>query len=107
MFQIGIPRESLKFTEARPRLSELLNRVYKREARVVIRKGNIPVAALVSISDLEWLELRDKERSDAFSTILSAAKEFADESPERIEAEIARALTEVRASSESKVASPR
>jgi prevent-host-death family protein len=38
---------------ARQKLGELVNRVYRRQARIIVEKSGIPVAALVSLADLE------------------------------------------------------
>ena len=91
------PAETLKFTEARPQLSELLNRVFRREARIIIKKGDIPVAALVSLNDLERLEKWDAEWEEGFEILDEIGAAFAGVSPEEIEREAAKALAEVRA----------
>jgi prevent-host-death family protein len=91
------PTETLKFTEARPKLSELLNRVYRREARIVIQKGDIPVAALVSMNDLERLEKWSAEREANFAILDEIGAVFADLSPEEIESKAAEALAWARA----------
>jgi prevent-host-death family protein len=92
-----IPTETLKFTEARPQLSELLNRVFRREARIVIKKGEIPVAALVSINDLKRLEMRDVEWDAGFEVFDEIGAAFADQSPEDIERGAAEAVAQARA----------
>lgn len=97
MSQPLIPTESLKFTEARPILSELLNRVFRREARIRISKGSVPVAAIVSIRDLERLEMIDRERAEQFEVFHQIGAKFTDFSPEEIEEQVARAIAEVRA----------
>lgn len=97
MQKLAIPTQVLKFTEARPRLSELLNAVFRHETRVLIRKGSIPVAAIVSVEDLERLNRWDAEREQAFAVFEEVSAAFADQAPERIEQEVARALAEVRA----------
>ena len=63
-----IPTESLKFTEARPKLSSILDRVFRRETRVRLYKGNTAVATIVSIRDLERLEKLDRERDARFAS---------------------------------------
>jgi len=90
--------ESLKFTEARPQLSELLNRVYRREARIVIQKGEIPVAALVSLDDLERLEKWSAEREANFAILDEIGAAFADLNAEEIEEMATKALEWARAS---------
>mgnify|MGYP000612017236 CR=1 FL=1 len=92
-----IPTESLKFTEARPQLSSILDRVFHREARIRLYKGNTPVAAVVSIEDLERLEIYDQERDACFAELERIMQPFAKIPPEELEAEIAKAIAEVRA----------
>lgn len=98
-----IPTESYKFTEARPQLSELLNRVYRREARMVISKGDIPVAAIVSINDLERLNRLDAERDAEFAIFDQIAAKFQDRPLEEIEQAVAEAIAEVRAEKQAEV----
>jgi len=98
-----IPTESLKFTEARPQLSSLLDRVFQRKARVRLYKGATPVAAIVSIGDLERLERYDREREEAFLEIGKIAEGFRDVTPEEFERQLELAKTQIRASSDSRV----
>jgi prevent-host-death family protein len=99
-----VPTETLKFTEARPQLSELLNRVFRREARIVIQKGDIPVAALVSMNDLERIEAWAAEREKNFEILDEIGAVFAGIPPEEFEREVDRALIEVRARRRAKLA---
>ena len=97
MAQATIPTEKMKFTEARPQLSELLNRVHDRELRVLISKGNLSVAALVSVEDLERLNRMDAQREADFRIFDEIGAAFADQTPEQIEEEVDRAVAEIRA----------
>ncbi len=97
MSQATIPTEKMKFTEARPQLSELLNRVHDRELRVLISKGNLAVAALVSVEDLERLNQLDAQREADFRIFDEIGAAFADQTPEPIGEEVDRAVAEVRA----------
>ena len=97
MSQPLIPTESFKFTEARPILSELLNRVFRREARIRIFKGSVPVAAIVSIRDLERLEEYDRERAERFQALEALSEKFSDVPLDELEYQFAQALAEVRA----------
>ncbi len=92
-----IPTESYKFTEARPQLSELLNRVFRREARMLIKKGGLPVAAIVSVDDLDRLNRLDAERDSDFRVFDEVGAAFSDQTPEQIERGTAHAVTEARA----------
>lgn len=92
-----IPTESLKFTEARPKLSSILDRVFQRKTRVRLYKGATPVAAIVSISDLERLESLDRERDFAFARMARFAEGFRDVSEDELEMRINEAVAQVRA----------
>ena len=92
-----IPTESLKFTEARPKLSSLLDRVFRKETRIRLYKGNTPVAAIVSIRDLEELERHDRRRAEAFERMAAIAENFRDVSAEELEFQVDKAIAEVRA----------
>lgn len=90
------PTESLKFTEARAKLSSLLDRVFQRESRIRLYKGNTPVAAIVSIQDLERLESLDREREAAFARMAKIGEGFLDVSDEELEARINETTARVR-----------
>ena len=92
-----VPTASLKFSEARPKLSELLNQVFRREKRILITKDAIPVAAIVSVDDLERLDRMDAERAAALAVFDDIGEAFADQSPEKIGEEVAQAIAQVRA----------
>lgn len=92
-----IPTESLKFTEARPKLSSILDRVFQRRARVRLYKGSTPVAAIVSIGDLERLESLDRERDAAFTRMEKIGEAFLDVSEDELEMRINEAIAHVRA----------
>lgn len=92
----AIPTESLKFTEARAKLSSLLDRVFRQEVRLRLYKGSTPVAAIVSIQDLERLERWDRERQARFAELERISQPFANVPFEELEAEVARAIAEVR-----------
>lgn len=89
--------ETINVTEARRGWSALLSRVFRREARVIVEKGGIPIAAIISMREYElFRHLREKRREDL--KILDEMREaFKDVPPEEIEREVARAVAEVRA----------
>ncbi len=92
-----VPTRTMKFTETRPRLSELLNRVFGKEMRILITKANIPIAAVVSVDDLERLNRLDAQREADFRIFDEIGAAFADQTPEQIEEQVDRAVAEVRA----------
>jgi prevent-host-death family protein len=48
--------ETMKISDVKQGLNALVNRIYRRETRVLIEKSGIPVAAIVSARDLQRLE---------------------------------------------------
>lgn len=92
-----IPTESLKFTEARSKLSAILDRVFQQEVRIRIYKGNTPVAAIISNKDLERLEAYELRREQAFQNMERIAQGFRDVSPEELQERVDEAITQVRA----------
>lgn len=94
---IIIPTESLKFTEARSRLSSLLDRVFRQEVRIRIYKGNTPLAAIISIKDLERLERYEQRREQAFKNMERVSEAFRDVDPDELQMRIDEAITQVRA----------
>ena len=43
----------MKASEVRQQWSQLLNKVFRNQTRVLVEKSGIPVAAVISIDDLE------------------------------------------------------
>ena len=61
MGQQQIRLQTIPVSEARQKLGELVNEVYRRHARYIVQKSGIPVVALVALSDLErWMQM-DRE----------------------------------------------
>jgi prevent-host-death family protein len=83
-------------------LSRVVNAVSNDEARVLIEKNGVPVAAIVSVSDLRKLvhrdrTIRDQEDDDPFAVIERAREAFKDVPPEEIEQETDRIIARIRA----------
>lgn len=89
--------QTMKASEARQQFAQVLNKVFRREARVLVEKSGIPVAAIVSAQDLERLNRLDAERGERFKVIDEMRAAFADVPEEELEREVDRALAEVRA----------
>ncbi len=77
-------------------LSSLVNDVYRTKTRVLVEKSGIPVAALVSVADLERLQQLDRDWEEGARTIERFSQAFADIPVEEAEAEIARIIAEIR-----------
>ncbi len=88
--------QTLNVTEARQQFSQLLNQVFRRQARVVVEKNGIPVAAIVSTDDLDELNRLEAERQKDFAVVDGIRAAFADVPDEELEREVARAVAEAR-----------
>ena len=88
---------TMKASEARAQWSRLLNAVFRGEQRVVIEKSGIPVAAIVSASDLERLLRLGAAHERDFAILNEIGEAFRGVPPDELEQEVDRAVTEARA----------
>jgi prevent-host-death family protein len=89
--------QTLEITDVEGRLSHLVDEVSRNELRVIVAEAGAPIAAVVSVGDLErWARL-DREREERFTVLDRMRAAFADIPPEEIEREVAKAVAEVRA----------
>lgn len=91
------PTQTIASSEARAQWSNLINRVARRQTRVIVEKSGIPVAAIVSADDLERLQDLDRRRAERFRILDEIGDAFKDVPDQELVGEISRALTEVRA----------
>lgn len=87
----------MNVSETRKHLSETLDRVHRREARVVVEKSGIPVGAIVSMDDLARLKRIDQGRHDLIEILATTRKAFEGIPADEIEAEIEKAVAKVKA----------
>ena len=90
------PVDTMKMTDAKQQFSRVVNDVFRTHRRVLVEKGGIPVAAIVSTNDLERLRRYDAEWEADFAVLDRIGEAFADSSVEEIERETAAAIAEVR-----------
>lgn len=91
------PTERINVTEARRGWSGLLNRVFRRESRVVVEKSGIPVAAIIPYREYEFFLHMKSRRDERFKALDAMREAFEDVPAEEIEREVAKAIAEVRA----------
>ena len=89
--------ETISASLVRQRWSEIINRVFRNETRVMIEKSGIPVAAIISADDFRRLQQLEAERAERFKILDEIGEAFKDVPPEEIEREVTRALSEARA----------
>ena len=88
--------KTIKASAARQQFSKVLNEVFRTEARVVVEKSGIPVAAIISAKDLALLSQLEQERAAHFKILDEIGNAFQDVPAEEIEREVKRAITQVR-----------
>ena len=86
----------MKISDVKNTLSSLVNKVYRKETRVLVEKAGIPVAALVSADDLNRLQQLDRAWDERTRAIERFSQAFADVPTEEAEAEVARIIAERR-----------
>src|SRR5919199_1019612 len=98
--------QTINASQARQQWSELLDKVFRRETRVIVEKSGIPVAAVISAEDLDRLTKLEDARRERFKALEETWAAFKDVPPEEIEREVARALDQVRAQNRRKGQQP-
>src|SRR4051812_15775452 len=78
-------------SEARGQWDDVLNKVNRKETRVLVEKSGIPVAAIVSADDLEQLRRIEDEETKALERMRAA---FADKTDDQIIKEVAEVIEE-------------
>jgi prevent-host-death family protein len=94
----------MKLTEAKQRLSQVVNEVARGESRVVVEKSGLPVAAIISIEEYRRFKSQDEarrsERKALFERLARFSDAFRDVSDEELERELANARATVRTASD-------
>jgi len=88
--------ETMSVSESRRQYSEILNRVYRDNDRVVIEKNGIPVAAIVPMTVADDADEKERRRTELLDAFHEAQKGFTGVSEEEAEREIAAALEEIK-----------
>jgi prevent-host-death family protein len=88
--------QTMKISDVKNTLSSLVNKVYRKETRVLVEKAGIPVAALVSAEDLKRLDQLDERDRQAREVLEAMRAPFRGVPPEEIQQEADKAIAEVR-----------
>lgn len=89
--------QSITASEMPARWSELLRTVRRGQTRVLVEKEGSPIAALISVRDLERLMRFEAQRREQFKILDEIGEAFKDVPEDELEREVARAIAEVRA----------
>jgi len=91
----------MNLTDTKQQLSQVVNRVARGEARVVVEKSGLPVAAIISVEEYRRFKIHEQERAAARARLAETFARFSDGfndvSDEELERELAKAQAEVRA----------
>jgi prevent-host-death family protein len=88
--------KTVQASEARQRLPDLLNRVYQGRTRIVVERSGIPVAAIVSVDELQQLESFDQQREELWAVMQRMSEAFKDVPPDELEREVNKAVAQAR-----------
>ena len=86
----------MKASDVRAQWSQLLNKVFRSKTRVVVEKSGIPVAAVISAEDLQRFTQLEEQRKERFKALDKMREAFKDVSPQEIEQEVKKAISQVR-----------
>lgn len=96
MNETRLNMRTMKITDVKNQLSRLVNEIHRHETRVLVEKSGIPVAALISVDDLNRLLRFEQERAERLKVIDEMREAFKDVPVEEIEREADRAVAELR-----------
>jgi prevent-host-death family protein len=88
--------ETMRISDVRSQLNQLVNRVYRKETRVIVEKSGIPVAGIVSAADIERLKQLDADVAERWRVLEAMRAPFRGVPSEEIERETDRILKEMR-----------
>ena len=88
--------EIMKASAARQQWSQVLNKVFRNQTRVIVEKSGIPVAAVISAVDLQRFTQLEEQRKERFKALDRMREAFKDVPTEVVEREISKAITQVR-----------
>lgn len=86
----------MKLTDTKQQLSRVINRVARGEARVVVEKSGLPVAAIISTEEYRRFKAQEARRASVFEAVARFSDAFDRVSDEELARELANAQAEAR-----------
>lgn len=68
--------QTLGVSDARRQWGQLLDKVFRKETRVIVERRGVPIAALVSTKDLERLTRLEEARAERFRALAGSWAAF-------------------------------
>jgi len=87
----------MKASDVRAQWSQLLNKVFRNQTRVVVEKSGIPVAAVISAEDLQRFTQMEEQRAKRFEVLNRIGEAFKDVPEKELNRQVKKAINEVRA----------
>lgn len=88
--------QTLKASDVRSNWSQLLNKVFVNQTRIIVEKSGIPVAAVISAQDLARFTQMEEQRIERFKILDKIREAFKDIPAEKVEQEVSKAIEQVR-----------
>jgi prevent-host-death family protein len=88
--------QTMTASEARQQFALAINRVAKDDARIVVEKNGVPVAAIIPTIDLKRLQKLDDEDRRAWEILEAMRKPFEGVPSEEIEEATERIMAEIK-----------
>ncbi|MGI8644193.1 MAG: type II toxin-antitoxin system Phd/YefM family antitoxin [Thermomicrobiales bacterium] len=93
----GPAETTMKLSDTKQQLSQVINRVAQGETRVVVEKSGLPVAAIIPIDEYRRFREQEARRVKRFEAISRISQAFDDVSDEELERELTKARDAARA----------
>ena len=94
---------NVKIADVKSQLSRLIDTVSHEGTRVLIEQAGTPVAALVSVEDLQRLDQQDEQRESRFAVVDQMREAFKDVPPEEIERRVVAIIRGLREANEATI----
>lgn len=88
--------QTMKLSELKNRVSQVISEVGRQETRVLVEEAGVPVAAVVSAADLQRLNDLDRDWEERTKAITRFGQAFADLPVAEAEAQVVRIIAERR-----------
>jgi len=97
MATASVPTEThMKLTDTKQHLSQVVNRVAQGEAHVIIENSGLAVAAIISAEEYRRFMRLEAEQNARFEAMGRISDAFADVPLDELDAEVERAVANVR-----------
>lgn len=76
--------------------TQVINRVFRKETRVIVEKSGMPVAAIISPEDLERLKEYDAEEARSWAVLDEIRERNGDQDPDEVLGNVTEVVETVR-----------